>query len=89
VGATAKSIFSRKPLGRSCKKRHYHKPWFDVDYCITKRELKLWLKANPDLHVVKHQKSKLKNLLKGKRIFWETVRAQHMCALTKVHALLF
>jgi hypothetical protein len=41
-----------------------------------KRELKLWLKANPDLHTAKHQESKLKNLLKRKRIFWETIRAQ-------------
>jgi len=47
------------------------------------------MKANFDSHAVKHQKSKLKNLLKRKRLFWETTRAQHMCALAKVDALLF
>jgi hypothetical protein len=57
---------------------------FNVDYRITKCELRLWLKANPDSHVTKHQKNKLKNLLKRKRIFWETTRAQHMCTLAKV-----
>jgi hypothetical protein len=41
------------------------------------------------LHAAKHQESKLKNLLKRKRIFWEIVRAQHMCALTKVDVLSF
>jgi hypothetical protein len=54
-----------------------------------KRELRLWLKTNPDSHVVKHQESKLINLLKRKRIVWETARAQHMCTLTKMDALLF
>jgi hypothetical protein len=48
VGATTKSNFGNKPLERSCKQRHYHKSWFDVDYHTTKRELRLWLKANPD-----------------------------------------
>jgi hypothetical protein len=47
------------------------------------------LKANPDLHITKHQESKLKNLLKQKRIFWETARAQHMCTLAKVDAFSF
>jgi hypothetical protein len=47
------------------------------------------LKANFDLHVVKHKESKLKNLLKRKRIFWEIARVQHMCALTKVDVFLF
>jgi hypothetical protein len=35
------------------------------------------------------KESKLKNLLKRKRFFWEIARAQHMCALAKVDALLF
>jgi len=48
VGATTKSNFGNKPSERSCKQRHYHKSWFDVDYHTTKRELRLWLKANPD-----------------------------------------
>jgi hypothetical protein len=47
------------------------------------------MKANLDSHAAKHQKSKLKNLLKRKRFFWETIKAQHMCALAKVDALLF
>jgi hypothetical protein len=41
------------------------------------------------LHEAKHQESKLKNLLKEKRISWEIARAQHMCALAKVDAFLF
>jgi hypothetical protein len=88
MGAGAKSTFGNKPSGGSCKKKHYHKPWFDIDCRIAKHELRLWLKANPDSHASKHQESKLKNLLKRKRLFWETVRAQHMCVLTKVDALL-
>jgi hypothetical protein len=64
VGATVESNFVSKPLGGSSRKRHCHKPWFDVDCHIPKCELRLSLKANPDLHVVKHQKSKLKTLLK-------------------------
>jgi hypothetical protein len=89
VGAAAKSTFGNKSSGGSCRKRHCHKPWFDVDCHTTKCELRLWLKANPDSHAAKHQESKLKNLLKRKRNFWETARAQHMCALAKVDALLF
>jgi hypothetical protein len=54
-----------------------------------KHELRLWLKANPDSYAAKHQESRLKNLLKKKRISWETVRAQHMCAFAKVDALSF
>jgi hypothetical protein len=41
------------------------------------------------LHVTKNQESKVLKLLKRKRIFWETAKAQHMCALTKVDALSF
>jgi hypothetical protein len=69
VGATTKSTFGNKPSGGSCKERHYHKPWFDVDCRTTKCELRLWLKANPNSHIVKHQENKLKILLKRKRIF--------------------
>jgi hypothetical protein len=68
VGVKAKFTFGNKPLGGSYRKKHCHKPWFDVDYCTTKRELKLWMKANFDSHAAKHQKSKLKNLLKRKRL---------------------
>jgi hypothetical protein len=50
---------------------------------------KLWLKANHDSHVAKHQERKLKKLLKKKRICWETTRAQYMCMLAKVDALSF
>jgi len=63
VGAIAKSTFSNKSSGRSCRKRHCHKPWFNVDCHITKRELRLWVKANLDSHAAKHQKNKLKSLL--------------------------
>jgi hypothetical protein len=62
---------------------------FDVDCRIAKHELKLWLKVNFDSHATKQQESKLKNLLKRKRIVWETTRAQHMCMFTKVNALSF
>jgi len=89
VGVAAKSTFGNKFLGGSYRKRHCHKPWFDVDYRTTKRELRLWMKANLDSHAAKHQKSKLKNLLKKKKLFWETTKAQHMCALAKVDAPLF
>jgi len=69
VGAATKSTFGNKPLGGSCRKRHYHKPWFDTDYRMAKRELRLWLKANPNSHDTKHQESKLKKLLKKKEFF--------------------
>ncbi len=75
MGAVAKSTFGNKSSGGSCRKRHYHKPRFDVDCYTTKRELRFWMKANLDSHAAKHQKNKLKNLLKRKRIFWETARA--------------
>jgi hypothetical protein len=89
VGAVRESTFGNKPLGGSCRKRHCHKPWFDANRCIAKRELRLWLKANLDSHVAKHQETEHKNLLKRKRIFWETVRAKHMCTLAKVVTLSF
>jgi hypothetical protein len=89
MGVTTRFTFGNKPLGGSCKERHCHKPWFDVDCRIAKCELRLWLKANLDSHATKYQESKLKNLLKKKRFFWETIRAQHMCALAKVDALSF
>jgi hypothetical protein len=47
------------------------------------------LKANPNSHATKHQKSKLKNLFKKKRKIWKTARAQHMCVLAKVDAFSF
>ncbi len=89
VGVATKSIFGNKPSGGSYRKKHCHKPWFDADCHIAKRELKLWLKANPDAHAAKHQESKFKNLLKKKRIFWEIARTQHMCMLAKADALSF
>jgi hypothetical protein len=78
-----------KPSGGSYRKRHCHKPWFDANCWIAKHELRLWLKANPNSHAAKHQESKLKYLLKRKIFFWETLRAQHMCAFAKVDAFLF
>jgi hypothetical protein len=59
VGVAEESTFGNKPLGGSCKKRHCHKPWFDIDCYIAKCELRLWLKANLDSHAAKHQESKL------------------------------
>jgi hypothetical protein len=41
VGSATESIFGSKPSKGSCRKRHCHKPWFDVDCCITKREPRL------------------------------------------------
>jgi hypothetical protein len=69
MGAATKCTFNNKPSGGSCRKRHNHKPWFDVDYHTVKRELRLWLKANPNSHTIKHQESKLKKLLKRKKKF--------------------
>jgi hypothetical protein len=86
VGAAVKSTFGNKLSGGCCKMRHCHKPWFDANCRIAKRELRLWLKANHDSHAVKHQQSNLKKLLKRKRICWETARVQHMCTLAKVDA---
>ncbi len=59
MGDAIKSTFGNKPLRTKCRKRHCHKPWFDVDCCMVKHELRLWLKANLDSHVVKHKESKL------------------------------
>jgi hypothetical protein len=67
VGAAVKSTFGSKPSGGSCREKQCHKPWFDADCCIVKCELKLWLKANPDSHIAKHQENKLKNLFKRKK----------------------
>jgi len=89
VGVVTKSTFGNNTSGGSCKKRHCHKPWFDTYYRIAKHELKLWLKANPNLHVVKHRESKFKSLLKRKKNFWEIATTQHMCVLVKVDALSF
>ncbi len=75
VGVATKFTLGNKLSGGSYKRRHYHKPWFDIDYRIAKHELKLWLKANFDSHATKHQENKLKNLLKRKRIFWEITSA--------------
>jgi hypothetical protein len=41
VGAATESIFGNKPSGGSYRERHCHKPWFDADCRITKRELRL------------------------------------------------
>jgi hypothetical protein len=69
VGVTTEYTFGNKPLGGSCRERHCRKPWFDVDCRTAKCELKLWLKANPDLHAVKHQESKILKKLKIKFFF--------------------
>jgi len=69
VSVAAKFTFDNKLSRRSYRVRHCHKPWFDANYRTTKRELKLWLKANPNLHATKHKESKFKKLLKRKRIF--------------------
>jgi hypothetical protein len=89
VGATTKSTFGRKPSRGSYRKGHCHKPWFDADCRIVKHELKLWLKVNLDSQAANQQETKLINLLKKKRVIWETTKAQHMCTHTKVDALLF
>ncbi len=78
MGVVTKSIFGNKPSGGSCKERHCHKPWFDTNYRITKRELKLWLKTNPDSHAVKHQESKLKIYQKGKE-FSKNLQELNIC----------
>jgi len=89
VSGATKSTFGNKRSEGSSRKRHCHKPWFDIDCHIAKHELRFWMKANLDSHAAKHQKSKLNNLFKRKKLFWETTRAQHMCALAKVDAPLF
>jgi hypothetical protein len=54
VGVVTKFSFGNKLSKRCCRKRHCHKPCFDVDYRIVKREPRPWLKANPDSHAAKH-----------------------------------
>jgi hypothetical protein len=41
MGATAEFTFGNKLSGGRWRKKHYHKPWFDDDYRIAKRELTL------------------------------------------------
>jgi hypothetical protein len=53
-GCCSRVYFWLQTFGKSCRDRHYHKPWLDTDCRITKRELKLWLKANSDSHAAKH-----------------------------------
>jgi hypothetical protein len=89
VGVPVESTFSCNFSVMHCIKKHCHKPWFDVDCRIVKCELRLWLKANPDSHTIKHQETKLKNLLKRKKISWKTVKAQHMCMFAKVDVFSF
>jgi hypothetical protein len=79
VGVVRKSTFCSKPLGGSSKDIHCHKPWFDIDYRIAKHELRLWLKANPDLHAVKHQESKLKNSLKRNFFLGNYKNSTYVC----------
>ncbi len=59
MGAAMESTFGNKLSGGRCKMRHCHKPWFDADCRIAKRELRLWLKANQDSHAAKHQQNYL------------------------------
>jgi hypothetical protein len=86
VGAVVEFNFGNKLSRGRCNMRHCHKPWFDTDCRIAKRELRLSLKANHDSHAAKHQQNNLKKLLKRKKNCWETTRAQHMCTLAKVDA---
>jgi hypothetical protein len=62
VGVAIEATFGSKLLGGCYKMHHYHKPWFDADCRIAKRELRLWLKANHNSHVAKHQQSNFKKL---------------------------
>jgi hypothetical protein len=89
MGVIVESSFGNKLSRGRYRMKHCHRPWFDTDCHIAKCELRLWLKANPNSHATKHQENKLKNLLKRKRICWETVKAQHMCTLAKVDVLSF
>jgi hypothetical protein len=41
VGATTEFTFGNKLSRGCCKMRHCHKPWFDADCRIAKRELRL------------------------------------------------
>jgi hypothetical protein len=41
VGTATKFTFGNKPSRGSCRERHIHKTWFDIDCRITKCELKL------------------------------------------------
>jgi hypothetical protein len=54
VGAATKSTFGNKSLGGSCRKRHCHKPWFDIDCHTTNHELRLWMETNLESHTAKH-----------------------------------
>jgi hypothetical protein len=79
VGVATKFTFGNKPLGGSYRERHYHKPWFDVDYCTSKRELRLWLKSNPDLHAIKHRKVNFKNIKKEKKNLGNYKSSTYVC----------
>jgi hypothetical protein len=60
VDATTEFTFGNKPSKGSHRDKYFHKPWFDANCHTTKHELRLWLKANFDLHAIKHQENKLK-----------------------------
>jgi hypothetical protein len=56
MGVAVKSTFGNKFSGGSYRKRHCHKPWFDVDCRTTKHELRLSMKANLDSHALNVRK---------------------------------
>ncbi len=56
MGVAVKSTFGNKFSGGSYRKRHCHKPWFDVDCRTTKHELRLSMKANLDSHALNIRK---------------------------------
>jgi hypothetical protein len=74
VSVATKCTFGNKPLRVNRIERHYHKPWFNVDYRTIKCELTLWGKANLDSHATKHQENQLKILLKRNFFFWKTTK---------------
>jgi hypothetical protein len=52
MGAATESTFGNKLSGGHYRKKHCRKPWFDCR--IAKRELRFWLKVNPDPHACRN-----------------------------------
>jgi hypothetical protein len=75
MGVTAKSTFGNKPSRGSCRKIHCHKPRFDVDCHTSKRELKLWMKANLDSDVATHLEKQTQKFITKEKIFLENCKS--------------
>ncbi len=62
---------------------HYHKPWFDSECRVQKKQVRIFLKEHPDCELARHLQKKLKELLKHKKHTYEKLMGMQMCKLTK------